>query len=99
MANDERRPIKQGDLPSDIERLEGDTAASDPLTDRSRVQPGDAESRKAHARDEKDKGEHAHRDEHEHGNPPHTSGKKISSPAFGSGISGGALADPGPPKN
>lgn len=83
MANDERRTDKQGDAPSDTERLVGDTAASEPLTDQDRVQPGDAESRK----------------EHEHGNPPHTSTKKITSPAFGSAVSGGALADPGPPKN
>ncbi len=33
------------------------------------------------------------------GNPPHTTSKKISSPAFGSAVSGGALADPGPPKS
>ena len=101
MTSDERRPIKQGDLPSDIERLEGDTAASDPLTDRPRVQPGEAESRKASGSKDEDEheGTHHHADGHDHGNPPHTSGKKISSPAFGSGISGGALADPGPPKN
>ena len=33
------------------------------------------------------------------GDPPHTSSKKVSSPAFGSAVSGGALADPGPPKS
>ena len=101
MVNDERRPDRQGDVPSDTEHLAGETAASEPLTDRPRVQPGEAESRKASgSKDEEEReGTHHHGDGHEHGNPPHTSGKRISSPAFGSVISGGALADPGPPKN
>ena len=82
MDRDEKKIDRQGDVPSDTEELMGDTAASDKLTDRKRVQPGDAESRTEPT-----------------GNPPHTSTKKVSSPAFGSGVSGGALADPGPPKN
>jgi hypothetical protein len=82
MKDDKRSPEHQGDVPSDTEELMGDTAASDKLTDRTRVQPGETESRSA-----------------AQGNPPHTSGKRVSSPAFGSGISGGALADPGPPKD
>ena len=83
MDHDKHEGEHQGDVPSDTEALAGDTAASDKLTDRKRVQPGEAASRT-------DSGS---------GNPPHTSGKKISSPAFGSAVSGGALADPGPPKN
>ena len=100
MANEERKPERQGDVASDTERLPGDTPASDPLTAQPRVQPGEAESRKASGTaEEAEEGTHFHGDGHDHGNPPHTSGKKISSPAFGSAVSGGALADPGPPKN
>ena len=82
MDDENRRIGKQGDAPSDTEELMGDTAASDKLTTRARVQPAEAESRTDQA-----------------GNPPHTSGKKVSSPAFGSAVSGGALADPAPPKD
>jgi hypothetical protein len=83
--NDDKHNIpKQGDVPSDTEELMGDTAASERLTDRQRVQPGDAESRI---------------DQDREGNHQHTTTKKVSSPAFGSAVSGGALADPGPPKN
>ena len=82
MNDDKHTTDRQGDSPSDTEELMGDTAASDKLTDRKRVQPGDAESRNDAA-----------------GNPQHTTSRKVSSPAFGSSVSGGALADPGPPKN
>lgn len=84
MDRDENRTEKQGDAPSDTEPLVGDTAASDRLTDRKRVQPSEAEAR-----------EHAV----EKGNPPTTTTGKVTSPAFGSAVSGGALADPGPPRD
>ena len=79
---DDKHTERQGDVPSDTEELMGDTAASDKLTDRKRVQPAETESRTEPA-----------------GNPSHTSGKKVSSPAFGSAVSGDALADPGPQKS
>ena len=41
MSDDER----QGSSPSDAEELIGDTAASDPLTERKGVQPAEAASR------------------------------------------------------
>ena len=82
MSDDKHTTDRQGDVPSDTEELMGDTAASDKLTDRKRVQPAETESRTEPT-----------------GNPQHTSGKKVSSPAFGSAVSGGALADPGPPKS
>ena len=82
MSDDRNTTDRQGDAPSDTEELMGDTAASDKLTDRTRVQPGEAESRNDAA-----------------ANPQHTTTKKVSSPAFGSAVSGGALADPGPPKS
>ena len=82
MDHKDHTTAHQGDVPSDTEELMGDTAASDRLTDRTRVQPGDAESRNE-----------------QQGNPPHTTSKNVSSPAFGSAVSGGALADPGPPKD
>ena len=41
MSDDDR----QGSTPSDGEDLMGDTAASEPLTDRKSVQPGEAASR------------------------------------------------------
>jgi len=84
MERDEGRTERQGDAPSDTEGLVGDTAASDPLTTKKRVQPSEADER-----DNQDRGS----------NPPHTKSGNISSPAFGSGISGGALADPGPPRD
>jgi len=84
MKNDERKPDRQGDVASDTEELVGGTASSDKLTDRKRVQPSDAD-----ALEDRDKAS----------NPPHMTTGKVTSPAFGSGISGGALADPGPPKD
>ena len=74
----------QGDMPSDNEGLVGDTAASDPLTTTKRVQPSEADERNNQDRQ---------------GNPQHTTSGKVSSPAFGSAVSGGALADPGPPRS
>jgi hypothetical protein len=73
MERDEREEQRQGELPSDTEELVGDTAASKKLTDRERVQPGDAESRGGV--DESD--------------APHTTRGKITSPKFGSATSGG----------
>ena len=84
MNRDEGRPEHQGDAPSDTEALVGETAASDKLTDRTRVQPSDAE-----AREKTD----------EQPNPPTTTTGKITSPAFGSAVSGGALSDPAPPRS
>jgi len=81
---DDEKIDKQGEAPSDTESLVGDTAASDKLTDRKRVQPSETESR-----------EHADGG----GNPSKTTTGRITSPAFGSGISGGALDDPGPPRD
>ena len=75
---------RQGDAPSDREDLVGDTAASEPLTTKPRVQPSEADER-----NNQDRGS----------NPPHTTSGKITSPAFGSGVSGGALADPGPERS
>ena len=74
MTRDESRDQKQGDQPSDTEELVGDTAASQKLTDRERVQPGDAESR--------GEGDTA-------GEPPRTTTGKVTSPKFGSATSGG----------
>ena len=42
---DHKHTDRQGDVPSDTEELMGDTAASDKLTDRKRVQPAETESR------------------------------------------------------
>lgn len=84
MDHDKKPTDHQGDEPSDREELMGDTATSEPLTKDKRVQPSEAEER-----NNQDRGS----------NPPHTTTGKISSPAFGSGISGGALADPGPPRD
>jgi len=93
MDRDETRKDKQGDAPSDTEALVGDTAASDKLTDRTRVQPSEVDARE---HDDKDsKRQHADGKS----NPPSTTTGKVTSPAFGSGISGGALADPGPPRD
>ncbi len=84
MNNDDKQADRQGDAPSDTEELVGGTASSEKLTDRKRVQPSDAD-----ALEDRDKAT----------NPPHMTTGKVTSPAFGSGISGGALADPGPPKD
>jgi hypothetical protein len=84
MERDESKTDRQGDLPSDKEGLVGDTAASEPLTSKPRVQPSEAEERDNQDRE---------------WNPPHTTTGNITSPAFGSGVSGGALADPGPPRD
>jgi len=84
MDRDKKKTEHQGDAPSDSEGLVGDTAASDPLTTTKRVQPSEADER-----NNQDRGS----------NPPHTTSGKVSSPAFGSGVSGGALADPGPPRD
>jgi hypothetical protein len=74
MTRDESRDQKQGDQPSDTEALVGDTAASEKLTDRERVQPGDAESRE---------------DLDESAEPPRTTRGKFTAPKFGSATSGG----------
>ena len=71
-------------MPSDREELVGETAASEPLTTKPRVQPSEAEERN---------------NQDGRSNPPHTTTGKVTSPAFGGGISGGALADPGPPRD
>jgi hypothetical protein len=84
MTHDPRKPEHQGDVPSDTESLVGETAASDELTDRTRVQPSDAEARKQTDMQT---------------NPPTTTTGKVTSPAFGSAVSGGALADPGPERS
>lgn len=84
MERDKGSTERQGDAPSDTEELVGDTAASEPLTTKKGVQPSEADER-----NNQDRGS----------NPPHTKSGNISSPAFGSGISGGALADPGPPRD
>ena len=73
---------RQGDAPSDTEGLVGETAASEPLTTKPRVQPSEAEER-----DNQDRG------------AQHTNSGKVSSPSFGSAVSGGALADPGPERS
>ena len=73
---------RQGDEPSDTEGLVGDTAASEPLTTKPRVQPSEADER-----NNQDRG------------AQHTNSGKISSPSFGSSVSGGALADPGPERS
>ena len=43
----ERDVERAGDVPSDGEALVGDTAASDPRSDRQSVQPSEASSREA----------------------------------------------------
>jgi hypothetical protein len=47
MPNDQRREPEQhqGDMPSDRESLAGETAASEPLTRRPGVQPGERDAR------------------------------------------------------
>ena len=83
MTRDESRDQKQGDQPSDTEELVGDTAASRKLTDRERVQPGDAESRG---------------DRNEPAEPPRTTRGNITSPKFGSATSGGGEFEGPPPR-
>ena len=83
MDKHERSTEHSGDVPSDTEGLAGDTAASDPLTTTKRVQPSEAEER----------------NNQEHHGAQNTTSGKVTSPSFGSAVSGGALADPGPPRD
>ena len=82
MDHDRKSPERQGDAPSDTEGLVGETAASEPLTTKPRVQPSEAEER-----------------DNQDGGAQHTTTGKVSSPSFGSAVSGGALADPGPERS
>ena len=82
MEHDKKATERQGEVPSDTEGLVGETAASEPLTTKPRVQPSEAEER-----NNQDRG------------AQHTSSGKVSSPSFGSAVSGGALADPGPERS
>ena len=84
MDRDRDRDEQQGDRPSDTERLVGDTAASDRLTDRDRAEPAEEETH--------DEGE-------DRPNPPRTTTGRITAPKFGSAGSGGAELDPGYEKN
>ena len=82
MHDDKHSTERQGDAPSDTEGLVGETAASEPLTTKQRVQPSEADER-----NNQDRG------------AQHTNSGNVSSPSFGSAVSGGALADPGPERS